>query len=123
MVAMATKSVTVVTELLDCFPKQSLTVSRVKTAAPKKRAGCLIADTYEKCDTDRGVTDGGTNEVKTNYVKCDLIAGDLRELSSLSLRYRLTNGHFDDVHLQLIIEINYYCIMFHNAVSPCHRIP
>eukprot|EP00116_Pleurobrachia_bachei_P012438 sb/3472700/ len=27
-------------------------------------------------------------------------------LSSLSLRYRLTNGHhFDDVHLQLIIEI------------------
>eukprot|EP00116_Pleurobrachia_bachei_P017850 sb/3478112/ len=26
--------------------------------------------------------------------------------SSLSLRYRLTNGHhFDDVHLQLIIEI------------------
>eukprot|EP00116_Pleurobrachia_bachei_P006107 sb/3466369/ len=42
MVAMATKSVTVVTELFDCFPKQSLTVSRVKTAAPKKRAGCLM---------------------------------------------------------------------------------
>eukprot|EP00116_Pleurobrachia_bachei_P011957 sb/3472219/ len=71
--------------LLDYVPKKSLTASRVKTAAPKKRAGCLTyfiahlsfpsfgtsiimgvtktcdavcrADTYEKCDTDRGVTD------------------------------------------------------------------
>ena len=35
------------------------------------------ADTYEKCDTDRGVT---VLMRLTNYVKCDQIAGDLREL-------------------------------------------
>eukprot|EP00116_Pleurobrachia_bachei_P007896 sb/3468158/ len=108
MVAMATKSVTVVTELLDCFLKQSITVSRVKTAAPKKRAGLfnvfhcpllsfpsfgtpIIMGVTKTCDavcradtltyvTLTGVLLTGVLMRLTNYVKCDQIAGDLREL-------------------------------------------
>ena len=46
-----------------------------------------------------------TGSSKSWITALQLCAHNVFYEGALSLRYRLTNGHFDDVHLQLIIEI------------------